>query len=75
VHGPGIVIGVFIDYCCVAVGVEVAHWLISATWEWFREDEGVEFWLWILEATELPPWAEPLLPASLETHPLLWESC
>jgi len=34
---------VIIDRHCVADGVEVTGWMISATRELFREDEGVEF--------------------------------
>jgi uncharacterized protein (DUF2236 family) len=40
---PGVVVGVLIDRCCVADGVEVTHSVVSATRELFSEDEGVEF--------------------------------
>jgi len=40
---PGILVGVFIDHCCVADGVDVTRRVISATWELYSEDEGVEF--------------------------------
>jgi len=59
---PGVAVGVIIDRRCVADGV------ISATLESFSEDEGVEFWPWIVEATELPPSEESLLPAGTETR-------
>jgi len=39
----GVAVGVFIDCCCVADGVEVMRSLISATRELFSEDEGMEF--------------------------------
>ena len=65
---PAMVVGVIIDRHCVADAVEVTCWVISATRELFSEDEGVEFWPWIVEATELPPWEESLSPASTETR-------
>jgi len=40
---PGVAVGVIIDRRCVADGVEVTRWVISATRELFSEDEGVEF--------------------------------
>ena len=60
---PGVAVGVIIDRRCVADGVEVTHSVISATRELFSEDERVEFWPWIVEATEVPPWEESLSPA------------
>jgi len=67
---PGVAVGVIIHRRCVADGV------ISATRELFSEDEGVEFWPWIVEAMELPPSEESLSPAGTEM-PLLaggsWE--
>jgi len=48
-------------------GVEVTHWVISATPELLGEDEGVEFCPSIVEATELPPWEVSLSPAGAET--------
>jgi hypothetical protein len=39
----GVLLGVFIDRLCVAGGVEVTHWLISAQREVFSENEGMEF--------------------------------
>ena len=64
---PGVAVGVFIDCRWVADRVEARRWVISATRELFREDEGVQFWPWIEEATELPPWEESLSPAGTET--------
>jgi hypothetical protein len=40
---PGVAVGVIIDSCCVADGVEVTRCVISATRELFSKDEGVEF--------------------------------
>jgi len=59
---PGVAVGVIIDCRWVADGV------ISATRELFSEDKGVEFWPWIVEATELPPWEGSLSPAGTETR-------
>jgi len=73
---PSVAVGVFIDCRCVADGVEVTRWLISATRELFSEDERVEFWPWIVEGTELPPWQESLSPTGTETRLLAggsWE--
>jgi len=39
----GVAVGVFIDRRCVADGVEVMCWVISAIRELFSEDEGMEF--------------------------------
>jgi len=36
----------------------------------FSEDEGVEFWPWIVEATEILPWEKSLTPAGSETRHL-----
>jgi len=41
---PGVAVGVIIDRRCVADGVELACWVISATPELFSEDEGVVIW-------------------------------
>jgi len=57
---PGVAVGVIIDPRCVADEVEVTRWVISATREYFSEGKGVEFWPWIVEGTELPPWEESL---------------
>jgi len=65
---PGVAVGVFIDRRCVVGGVEVTRWLISATRDLFSKDEGVQFWPWIVEGTELPPWEESLSPTGTETH-------
>jgi len=73
---PGVAVAVIINRHCVADQVESKHWVISATRQLFGEDEGVEFWPWILEATELPPWQESPLPAGTETRLLAggsWE--
>jgi len=40
---PGVAVGVIINSRCVADGVEVTRCVISATREFFSEDEGVEF--------------------------------
>ena len=40
---PSVVVGVFVDRCCVADRVEVTSRLISATREVFSDDEGLEF--------------------------------
>jgi len=40
---PGVAVRVIIDRRCVADGVEVTRWVISATRELFSEDVGVEF--------------------------------
>jgi len=61
---PSVEVGVIIDRRCVVDGMEVRRWVISVTRELFSEDEGGEFWPWIVEATELPPWEEFLSPAS-----------
>jgi len=60
---PGVAVGLFIDRRRVADGVKVPHWVISAMPELFSEDEGVEFWPWIVKAMELPPWEVSLSPA------------
>jgi hypothetical protein len=39
----GVAVGVIIDSRCLAEGVEVMEFVISATRELFSEDEGVEF--------------------------------
>jgi len=73
---PCVAVGVYIDHCCVVDGVEVTCWVISAKRVLFSHDEGVQFWPWIVEATELPPWEEFLLPAGTEMHLLAgqnWE--
>jgi hypothetical protein len=66
----GVVVGVFIENQCVADGLKVGWWVISLPGELFREDEGVEFWPCIVEATELPPWGESLFQATTYTHHL-----
>ena len=63
---PRVVDGGFIIRGCVVDGVEVPRWAICTTWELFSEDEGLEYWRWIVEATELPPWQESFLPAGME---------
>jgi len=40
---PGVAVGVIIDSHCVADGVVVTCWVISATRELFSEDEGRNF--------------------------------
>jgi len=70
---PAMVVGVIIDRHCVADGVEVTHWVISATRELFSEDEGVEFWCSIVEATELPAWEISQSQAGMEMHFLAGE--
>ena len=65
---PGVAVRVIIDRRCVADGVEVTRWVISATRELFSEDVGVEFWPWIVEVTQLPPWEESLSPAGTKTR-------
>jgi len=75
-RAPGVAIGVFIDCCCVPDRVEVTRRVISAMQELVSSDQGVEFWPWIVEATELPPWEESLSPASTVTRLLAggsWE--
>jgi hypothetical protein len=67
-------VGVFIDCHWVADRVEVTRWVISSMWELFSEDEGMEFWSWIVEATELPPWEESLSPAGTKMRALAGES-
>jgi len=62
----GVAVGVLIHRRCVADGVEVKRWVISAMRELFSEDKGMQFWPWIVEAAELPPWVESLLPAGME---------
>jgi len=52
----GVAVGVFTDFCCVADGVEVTHWVISAMRELFSEDAVVVYWAWIVEVMELPLW-------------------
>jgi hypothetical protein len=54
-HPPCVAVGVIIDRRCVTDGVEVTGSVISATWELFGEDEGVELLLCIVERTELLP--------------------
>jgi len=66
----GLAVGEYIIHRCVADRVQVPHRVISATREVFSKGEGVEFWPWVLEVTELPPWEESLLPASMETSHL-----
>ena len=51
---PGVAVGVIIHRRCLAPRVEVTHSAISATREFFSEDEGVEFLAWIVDVTELP---------------------
>jgi len=63
---PSVVVGVYIDHRCVADGVEVTRWVISATPESFSKDKEVEFWRWIVETTELHPWEWTLSPAGAE---------
>jgi hypothetical protein len=67
---PRIAVGVFIDHRCVADGVELTHWVISATWEFFSKDNAVVFGPWIADAMELSPWEESLSPAGTEMQ--LW---
>jgi len=62
----GMEIGVCIDCCGVADRVELMRRVISAKREFFCEDDGVEFWPLIIEATELPPWKQSLSPACTE---------
>jgi len=64
---PGVEVGVFIDLRCLADRVDVTHWLISATWQLFSQDEGVKFRPSNTKATELPPWVESLSKASTVT--------
>jgi hypothetical protein len=52
---PGMVVGLIIDRGCVADEVEVTRSVLSATQVMFREEMGVEFGPWNVEATELPP--------------------
>jgi len=73
---PCIVVAVNIYCRCVADAVDVTHWVISATRALFSKDEGVEFWPWIVQGTELPPWEESLSPGCTETRHLAggsWE--
>jgi len=63
---PSMAVRVLIPRHCVADRVEATHWVIYAMWELFSEDEGVEFWPWIVAATELPTREESLLPAGTE---------
>jgi len=63
---PGVEVRVIIDRRCVADGVEVTRWVISAKRELFSEDEVVEFWRCIVEGTELPLWEASLSPAGTE---------
>jgi len=63
---PGMEVGVIIDRRSVANRVEVTRWVISATRELFSKDEGVEYWPWIVEGMELPPWEESPSPAGTE---------
>jgi len=65
--GPGVAVEVIIDRGCVVDGVEVTCWVISAMRELFNEDQGVEFWPWIVEGTELPLGEKSLSPAGTET--------
>jgi len=60
---PGVAVRVFIDSRCVVDEMEVTRWMISAMRVMFSADEGVQFWPWIVEATELPPCEESLSPA------------
>jgi hypothetical protein len=71
----GMAVGLFIDRQSVVHGFEVMGWVISAMWELFSEDEGVEFWPWIAEGTKLPSWADSLSLASTETRLLAGGSC
>jgi len=64
----GVVVGVYIDHRCIVGGVEATCWVISTMWEFFCEDQVVEFWQWIVQATELCPWEEWLSPAATEMH-------
>jgi len=72
----GVAVGVCVDRRCAADWVEVTRWLISARRELFSEDEGVEFWPWIVEGKELSPCEKSLSPTGTETHLLAggsWE--
>jgi len=53
-HVSGVAVGVFIDCRCDADWVEFTRWVISATWELFSEDKGVEFWPWIVAGYGTP---------------------
>jgi len=73
---PGTAVGVFIDGRCLPDGVEVTRWVIPATPELVSENEGVQCWPWIVEATELPAWEVSLSPAGAGTRLLAggsWE--
>jgi len=59
----GVVVGVCIECRCGADRVEVTLWAVTAMPEFFSKDEGVEFWPWIVEATEFPTGEVSLLPA------------
>jgi hypothetical protein len=72
---PCITVVVFLTRRWVADRLELTRWVISATQELFNQDEVVEVWPWICEATELPPWMETLSPAGTETHLLPHASC
>jgi len=63
---PGVAVRGPIDRRGVVNWVEVTCSVISAMRELFSEVEGVEFWPWIVQATELPPWKESLSPAGME---------
>ena len=65
---PGMAVGIIIDRHCVADGITVTRWVISAKPELFSDDEGVESWPWVVEGTEVPPWVESLSPAGTETR-------
>jgi len=73
---PGMAVGIIIDRHCVADGITVTRWVISAKPELFSDDEGVEFWPGIVEATDLPAWEDSHLPAGADTQLLAagnWE--
>jgi len=53
VIGTSVVVGESIEHCCVAAGVEVICWVITAMCEFFSKDEWAESWAWIVEANGL----------------------